>query len=225
MESLKKCCSCKELKTVSLFNKKQGKCKQCQTEYNKKYNSENRKDISAKSLEWQHNNREKVVKHRQDFYLKNKEKVRANHAEYYEENIEKVLENKKQYYEKHRSDIQAKTRDWAKSNPERVIKYKKKWESNNLPAIRASGAKRRASKFNAAVPWGNKFFIEEIYDLARIRTAAFGIKFEVDHIVPLQSKLVCGLHWEGNFQIISKKENISKGNRWWPDMPEKEKEV
>jgi len=31
---------------------------------------------------------------------------------------------------------------------------------------------------------------------------------------------VCGLHCEQNMQILWNADNIRKGNRWWPDMPE-----
>ncbi len=42
----------------------------------------------------------------------------------------------------------------------------------------------------------------------------------VDHIVPLQNPLVCGLHCEANLRIILGADNFAKCNRWWPDMPE-----
>jgi hypothetical protein len=44
------------------------------------------------------------------------------------------------------------------------------------------------------------------------------VEYHVDHIVPLTSDLVCGLHCEANLQIAVGKDNIAKNNRWWPDM-------
>ena len=45
-----------------------------------------------------------------------------------------------------------------------------------------------------------------------------GLLYEVDHEVPINSDLVCGLNCEANLQIILGQENQRKGNRWWPDM-------
>lgn len=67
--------------------------------------------------------------------------------------------------------------------------------------------------------WANKFFIEEIYELARRRTEITGFPWHVDHIVPLKSELVCGLHVQSNLRVIPAVENHKKKNYFWPDMP------
>jgi hypothetical protein len=87
------------------------------------------------------------------------------------------------------------------------------------PALRSFyEAKRRTIKKHIPA-WANRFFMLEIYDLARRRTKASGIKHHVDHIVPLQNKNVCGLHCEQNLMVIPALQNYSKGSRRWPEMP------
>jgi hypothetical protein len=82
-------------------------------------------------------------------------------------------------------------------------------------------AQHRAKEINGVHKslWANDFFIEEAYDLAHRRTKLSGKKWDVDHIVPLKSPLVCGLHVEHNLQVITHRQNCRKRNFDWPDKP------
>ena len=88
---------------------------------------------------------------------------------------------------------------------------------------RRSWKRRRNQVYRATPVWvkpGNahKMAINAIYRLKKKLNKA-GVKYTVDHIVPLNSKLVCGLHVAENLEVITELENLKKSNTWWPDGP------
>ena len=105
------------------------------------------------------------------------------------------------------------------ANPNKVKAWATIWRTNNKWRVYALERTRRISKSHATPKWANHFLISETYHLANLRTKILGYSWHVDHIVPLQSPIVCGLHVENNLQVIPKSVNLSKGNRYWPDMP------
>lgn len=66
--------------------------------------------------------------------------------------------------------------------------------------------------------WANRDKMKTIYAEAE-RQRASGRAVHVDHVVPLAGELVCGLHWEGNLEVITTKANYEKSNHIWPGMP------
>lgn len=94
-----------------------------------------------------------------------------------------------------------------------------KWRRTNGAVLAAARVRRRAAEIKATPSWANPFFVREVYALAALRSKMFGFAWHVDHIVPLRSKLVCGLHVEYNLQVIPAADNMTKSNRTWPDKP------
>ncbi len=72
--------------------------------------------------------------------------------------------------------------------------------------------RRRRAEGLATPAWSDRQKIRAVYQAARDLTAKTGVKYHVDHIVPLKGELVCGLHNEFNLQILQAFENLSKRN-------------
>jgi len=153
-------------------------------------------------------------------YEKNRTLRAAKAKEYRDQNDKHISNKKKKHYADNKDCIRKKQKEYYASNRERYKELALRWEKENGEKVMAKKARRRAQKRNAMPAWANKFFIEEAYALAKLRTKMLGYSWHVDHIVPLISPLVCGLHCEANLQVIPGSANSVKGNRWWPDMPE-----
>lgn len=131
----------------------------------------------------------------------NPDSVRASCAKWREQNVKKY---------------QKLNRNWYKNNLEKHKDNCRKWRCNNLDVKNALEAKRRAIKKRAMPSWANVEKIQSFYAEAKRLTEETGIKHEVDHIYPLQSQYLCGLHVETNLQVLPASENRTKKNRKWP---------
>jgi len=119
----------------------------------------------------------------------------------------------RRYYEKNKDLVKARAVSRA---PDMVREYKRSWKSRNpeYVQISANAWKRRARE--AAPHWltpMQKAAISAMYAQARTMTKLTKIKHVVDHIVPLRSEVVCGLHVPWNLQIMTHNDNCAKSNK------------
>jgi hypothetical protein len=109
-------------------------------------------------------------------------------------------------------------RDQYELKREQELAQAREWKRQNKARCQALVAKRIAAKIRATPPWADQEKITAFYAEAIRLSEETGIKYHVDHIVPLQSKWVCGLRVHTNLQVIPGSENQAKSNRYWPDM-------
>ena len=136
----------------------------------------------------------------------------------YWRNREKFLAAGAKWRSENREKSRIATRRWQANNPEKFKADHANWRRKNADKRAAKQMLRKATKMKATPKWSNDFFISEAYHLAALRTKYLGFPWHVDHIVPLKSKLVCGLHSHTNIQVIPAIQNIRKHNRYWPGM-------
>ena len=124
-------------------------------------------------------------------HLKNRDKILKYLNDYYYQNFE--------YYQKSRSKH-------YQDNIEHYKEYKRKYRKENPQVHKTANAKRKAIQLRAIPKFANLDKIRKIY-----KNCPKG--YHVDHIIPLNNPIVCGLHVEWNLQYLSAKDNCSKGNK------------
>ena len=177
---------------------------------------------------WQEANKEKVKGYIRAYcrksYAQNPEKHRDKSRVYPEKNLEKAMRTKWKSYRKKQENLDEKEKSrrhrnaikWRAENIEKCRLAVKTHRERHPYKHNAKEAKRRAAKVRATPAWLT--FIElaqiqEMYDLSIAVSMQTGIKHHVDHIVPLRSKLVTGLHVPWNLRIIPAHENLKKNNK------------
>jgi wobble nucleotide-excising tRNase len=177
--------------------------------------------MRAKQASYRAANRKRVQETMREWRKKNKDKIRNDNKAWIAKNRERWLAIKVKSTaasaEKNRARVKAwkvansdKVALWNSENKDRRKLLKKIWQSNNKEKKCLSQAMRRAAKLRATPSWLSREHHSEIVSIYNLAAA---LDLHVDHIIPLRGKTVCGLHVPWNMQLLTKSENISKGNR------------
>lgn len=106
---------------------------------------------------------------------------------------------------------------YREAKREQLYKWSREYVQKNPDLYRTLDARRRARKRNATPPWfsgHDEAAIRRTYALASLMAEVTGEPWEVDHIIPLGGRNVCGLHVASNVQAISRRANRRKSNRF-----------
>jgi hypothetical protein len=200
-------------------------CKDCRNAKRRKKYKDNPEPQKTASRIFHQENRAESLRKMRNRYLNNKESYAAVMRKWRTDNAEKLKLAQKEYAQRNREKIRVKMREWKK---------------NNRHLLRAYQEERRTASVMASVKWTNHREIATLYSVARRKTAAEGIQYHVDHMVPIKSPMVQGfdgnliqkkefvgpvfpvvqgLHVVANLRVIPAAQNISKLNKFWPDMP------
>jgi hypothetical protein len=138
--------------------------------------------------------------------------ARAAYFQQYNQN-EEVKERKNAWYLQNREQvIQA-----ASTRPAHVKReYRNAWKEKNVLQIRADTKARRRKHRQATPPWltrKQKSEIRQLYQIAITMSKTTGERYVVDHIIPLRSDHVCGLHVPWNLRVTTQEENLKKSNK------------
>ena len=136
-------------------------------------------------------------------------------AEYFREynKREDVKDRKNEWYQENRETVI----NTAATRPAHVLRaYRNAWKENNKTQVLADNKVRRRKHRQATPPWltrKQKSEIRQLYQMAITMTQTTGEQYVVDHIVPLRSHEVCGLHVPWNLRVITQEENLKKSNK------------
>lgn len=172
--------------------------------------------------------------YQRDYYRRNRERKLAAAVAYRAANPDKARAAVERWYADPANRERRRTyfRDYSKSeafrsaqaayrerNPEKLAAKGAAWRRANTGknCAKANGYRaRRASREPVWLSEADRWLISEVYCLAAARSRATGVKHHVDHVLPLNGRLVSGLHVPANLRVIPAGDNARKGCQFSP---------
>ena len=238
----KSCRVCATDKPLELFQKDPrtksgyaGRCLSCASIYKRRHYEANREHVLAVNRAWRVSHPEAGIVIQKRYYEAHPERRAEASRAWKERNIDRCKASRAIHREKNKVATKVARQKRESENKEKYARLRLEYKLANPEAWRASQEKhrlanldrfaakeqlRRAKKINATPAWltpTQKAEMLGFYTESRAVTEQTGVEHEVDHIVPLRGRLVCGLHVPWNLQVITASQNASKGNRFSPE--------
>lgn len=140
-----------------------------------------------------------------------KAKVNRRNNDMYAENPLPAKKRALKRRTENRVAYEAGQKAYYAANKPAIQAYKYRWAKTNAHHVNMRNSARRALCAKATPAWANKNDMADVYAEARY------MQMHVDHIVPLNHPLVCGLHVWDNLQLLTPVENLRKSNRFDPE--------
>jgi len=217
---MKTCTCCSESKPLDMFHKRAKSldglaliCKTC----DKAYKLANKEKIAAARKEYRKANKEKIAQNLKEYRQANKDRLAQQDKEYRQANKEKIAERTKKYRQENADKVKEVQKNYLEKNAEKVLARQKTYRENNKPLRTALERKRQAAKIHRTPAWltdSDKLRMACLYQLSAMRTRESGQEWHVDHIIPLQGRLVSGLHVPSNLRVVTAVENRQKYNNF-----------
>jgi len=133
-------------------------------------------------------------------------------------NPEKYATNNENWRNRHKEDLKEKRKIYLSSEAgsEKVRETEAVWRKTS-PKYKAKVLNRRIAKMNRTPEWAKNMMKDYMPLMIKFRNALSkraGVRYEIDHIIPLQAKPVSGLHLPWNLQFLPASKNHSKQNKF-----------
>jgi hypothetical protein len=165
----------------------------------------------ATAVAWAKKNPDYNREYSAQYRAKDPEQWRKNAMDWYRSNRDRARKTRKIYAEKHAEESAIQKKAYRLTIVDKLRETRRQHYRLNKSRYLANAMGRKKYVKRATPPWADHEAIVKFYELRDTLSEQTGIQYHVDHIVPLRSKFVCGLHVPANLQVIPAVDNLSKG--------------
>lgn len=206
----KVCSLCGELKPLTDFYVRNGRCKPCFAVRGKAYREAHAEETRLKKAAYRTAHRKELAAKQRAYIVDHKEECLERGRAHYKANKATILEGQRAYYAAHAEQAAEAGKIYRKNNFVVVSERQKRWKKANPDMLMAQIQRRRARKAGVE----NTLTATEIGELRRLADRCHycckELVLTIDHVVPLVS---LGAHARHNIVMACMTCNLVKNDR------------